>query len=410
MKMRVKRDQVVILTAGVVTLLLLGLLYVWSIFVVPLEYEFGWNRAQTSLTYTISMICFTLGMMAAGWFGKKRVLRKANFLGICLVGIGFAVVSQTSSLMMFYLFYGVFAGFGIGLCYNAWLSTVLSHFPGRTGIASGCLLLGFGVGGIALGPVVYAMIYSQFGWRNTFLAIGAFIFLEGLLAMRFLRAPAVEPSVIPAEPSVSSPLMPNLTTSATVREPSFWLFGVWKMILFCVGVAIIGQTAPIMLDMGATPGMAAAAVALISAGSSISRVVTGMFYDRFGYRVTMLLLSLIFMACCLIYWFGYPTAMVVSVNTAMFLMGVASGGTVILTATFISDIYGPENFSANFGISNILNVPAILILSSAIAAMRANTGVYTPFFTIMLILGVISCILMIAIDRAVKRMTRRGLT
>jgi OFA family oxalate/formate antiporter-like MFS transporter len=46
---------------GVVTLLLLGLIYAWSVFVGPLEEEFGWTRSETSLTFSISLAAFCLG-------------------------------------------------------------------------------------------------------------------------------------------------------------------------------------------------------------------------------------------------------------------------------------------------------------------------------------------------------------
>ena len=400
------KEQITILVVGVLTLLLLGLLYVWSIFVVPLEYEFGWSRAQTSLTYTISMVCFTIGLVSAGYIGRKKSLRFANLLGVFLVGIGFIGVSQTNSLMLFYILYGVFAGFGIGLCYNAWLSTVLSHFPGRTGIASGWLLLGFGVGGIAFGPIVHAMIFSPFGWRNTFLALGIFIFLEGLVAMRFLkprRATAEESQ--PGQAQKKEGL--TLTFSQTMREPGFWVFSVWKTILFCTGVAIVGQTAPIMLDMGANLAVATLAVALISAGNSIGRVATGMFFDRFGYRKTMILATLVFFGCSMVYWLGYPLGLIVPVSVAMFLFGISYGGTVIVTASFINSVYGQSHFSSNFAISNITNVPAIFIFSTAISLIRDDTGFYTGYFALMVVLGILSMILTLWTDSAVKKMHKR---
>src|SRR4029077_5237549 len=37
-----------------------GSLYAWSVFVPPLEREFGWTRAETSWVYTIAIVCFAL--------------------------------------------------------------------------------------------------------------------------------------------------------------------------------------------------------------------------------------------------------------------------------------------------------------------------------------------------------------
>ena len=35
--------------------LALGTLYAWSVFVAPLERQFGWTRAQTSMVFTIAV-------------------------------------------------------------------------------------------------------------------------------------------------------------------------------------------------------------------------------------------------------------------------------------------------------------------------------------------------------------------
>ena len=46
--------------------LALGTLYAWSVFVAPLESEFGWKRADTSMVFTIAVIVFALSFVVAG--------------------------------------------------------------------------------------------------------------------------------------------------------------------------------------------------------------------------------------------------------------------------------------------------------------------------------------------------------
>ena len=46
---------------GFILLIFLGVSYAWSIFVQPLEEEFGWLRSQTSIAFTISMVFFCVG-------------------------------------------------------------------------------------------------------------------------------------------------------------------------------------------------------------------------------------------------------------------------------------------------------------------------------------------------------------
>ena len=46
------------IAGGILMNLALGSLYAWSVFVLPLEKEFGWTRAQTSWVFTIAIVCF----------------------------------------------------------------------------------------------------------------------------------------------------------------------------------------------------------------------------------------------------------------------------------------------------------------------------------------------------------------
>ena len=46
--------------------LALGTLYAWSVFVAPLEKQFGWKRADTSMVFTIAAAMVALGFVVAG--------------------------------------------------------------------------------------------------------------------------------------------------------------------------------------------------------------------------------------------------------------------------------------------------------------------------------------------------------
>src|ERR1035441_5992714 len=49
----------------------LGTLYAWSVFVAPLEKEFGWKRAQTSNVFTWAVVSFALTFIVAGRLQDK---------------------------------------------------------------------------------------------------------------------------------------------------------------------------------------------------------------------------------------------------------------------------------------------------------------------------------------------------
>ncbi len=156
---------------GIVLFLFLGLLYAWSLFIVPLEKEFGWTRTQTSLIFTISIIFFCLGGIAGGFITGRKSPGFTILISAVLLLCGFAASSQIKSLTAIYITYGVISGFGIGLSYNAVISTVTRWFPEKPGVISGFLLMGFGLGGMLLGSTANSLI-KAIGWRETFLLLG----------------------------------------------------------------------------------------------------------------------------------------------------------------------------------------------------------------------------------------------
>ena len=92
---------------GFILLIFLGMIYAWSIFIRPLEAEFGWLRSQTSLIFTISMIGFCVGNLAAGQITPKTSPRVSILIAAVVIGIGFIASSFTSSLPWIYISYGV---------------------------------------------------------------------------------------------------------------------------------------------------------------------------------------------------------------------------------------------------------------------------------------------------------------
>ena len=108
LKERRMRLKVFTIIISLCTLIFLGLIYGWSIFVVPLENEFGWSRSETSLTFTISIMAMCLSILTGVMFnGKKDKPLISMIISASLIAAGFILTSQADSLMGFYICYGV---------------------------------------------------------------------------------------------------------------------------------------------------------------------------------------------------------------------------------------------------------------------------------------------------------------
>ena len=85
--------------AGTIILLFAGLIYVWSLYKVPLNTTFpDWTPSQLSLVFTVSIICFCLGGFIGGKLSKKISHRTLIFLSAAFLFAGYMVSSSISGM------------------------------------------------------------------------------------------------------------------------------------------------------------------------------------------------------------------------------------------------------------------------------------------------------------------------
>ena len=68
----IRKNRYAILVCGILTMLMFGTIYAWSIFIPPLEAEFGWTRSQTSLVFSVAMIGLSLWIVGEGVTAMKK--------------------------------------------------------------------------------------------------------------------------------------------------------------------------------------------------------------------------------------------------------------------------------------------------------------------------------------------------
>ena len=92
--------------------LALGSLYAWSVFVAPLEKEFGWKRADTSAVYTWAIVVFALSFVVAGRLQDKLGPFRVSLAGSILLSAGFLLCAWTTSLAYLIVCFGILVGIG----------------------------------------------------------------------------------------------------------------------------------------------------------------------------------------------------------------------------------------------------------------------------------------------------------
>ena len=333
---------------GILMNLALGSLYAWSVFVLPLEKEFGWTRAQTSWVFTIAIVFFAMSFIVAGRIQDLKGPRLCAAIGGVLVSAGFILASVTSSLIGLYLSFGVVVGLGNGFGYATPTPVGSKWFPDKRGLVIGLMVGGYGAGSAILGPLATQMVASM-GWRPTFRLLGALFFVMTMTGTALLKNPP--PGYRPPNWHASAATAlagRDCTTREMMATPMF--YGLW--LAFCLGTTAglmtISQLVPFARNAGMSATVATFAITVGAFGNAGGRILSGWMSDSLG-RVrtlqTMILISAVAM----------PVLFLVRQQLLPFYALVAVvywcyGTQLSVFASTTADFYGTKNLGTNYGV------------------------------------------------------------
>src|SRR6266702_2832203 len=166
---------------GLLMNLALGSLYAWSVFVAPLEKEFGWKRADTSWVFTWAVVVFAISFILAGRLQDKLGPFKISIVGCILLTVGFLLSAKTTSLGYLIFTFGILVGIGNGFGYATPIPVMAKWFPDRRGLAVGLAVAGYGGGSAIFGPLALNWLIPTYGWRATFQILGVIFFVMTMI-------------------------------------------------------------------------------------------------------------------------------------------------------------------------------------------------------------------------------------
>ena len=392
--MNVKRYDIkpyIQLFFGFIGLLLLGLAYAWSLFVGPLEAEFGWTRSQTSLTFSISMICFCLG----GTLGSVIKIRWSEKVTFLLCGIfflvGFVMCSRTDSLLGLYIGYGVLCGLATGMSYNNIISSVNSWFPDKTGVISGIMMMGYGFGSFLLGFTI-TRLHSMVGWRSTYFIFGI-IFCCLLLAMFII----IKSDQMKEEAATTADTEQSISPGQMLRMPTFYKYYFWGTIISIIGLSLIGHASLAAATFDVPETMIVFTTGCLSVANGIYRIISGIVYDRYGRKINMLSGTWIMIVGCAILYAGLYTKIYALLFLSYLLIGSSYGNACIANSAFVKEYFGAKFYGVNFSIVVTTGIPASLLGPYIIGIIQTYTNSYLSAFLIFIPFLVLAYILQMLI-------------
>jgi MFS transporter, OFA family, oxalate/formate antiporter len=335
---------------GVMMNMALGTFYAISVFMLPLEQEFGWTRAQTSWVTTIGIVMIASWYVIAGYIHDRRGPQFVAAIGGLLFSAGLLLASFTQSLIMFYVTAGVIAGTGSGFGYVVPTSVGSKWFPDKRGLIVGLMVGGYGAGSGVFGPIAVSLI-ERVGWRSTFQIFSALFFAMTMTATSLLRNPPAgyrPAGWSPAHSSAASRAGADVAASEMIRTRTFKALWVAYCLGTTAGTMVISQLVPFARSAGHSAAVAAFALTIGAIGNTSGRVLSGWMSDHVGRLNTLRIMLLVSIA-------AMPALFTLRESLPFFYILLALvyycyGTQLSVYASTSADFYGTKNVGFNYGL------------------------------------------------------------
>lgn len=307
-----------------------------------IELEFGSNRSQASVPYSMIMLGWAAGAIAMGRLYDSFGIQLPVLIGAVGFGAGFVLSSYATSMWMFAACHGLLIGLlGNSSLFAPLLTDISAWFDRRRGIAIAMVASGQYVAGALWPPIINSAI-DNVGWRATYFGIGVFCVIT-MVPLSFMLRRRLN--------------IANVSNGGPVDEAAFSL-GMSRnkvQVLLCaagVGCCIAMAMPQVHLvsmcvGLGFGPARGAEMLALMLGCGVVSRLGFGLIMDRLGGLQTLLIASSL--QCVALFLF-LPFRGLVSMYIVSALFGLFHGGLVPCYAMIVREYFKPSEMGTRMGL------------------------------------------------------------
>jgi len=255
----------------------------------------------------------------------------------------------------------VLGGCGLGIGYITPVSTLISWFPDRRGMATGMAIMGFGGGALVASPLSVLLMKlfaspTSTGVAETWVVLGiVYLICMSLGAFGYrLPAPGWKPAGwVPGAAKASALITQHdVTPGRAIATPQFWFL--WVVLCFNVtaGIGVLGQASAMIQEVfkgTINAGAAAGFVGLLSLFNMGGRFFWASLSDRIGRKATY---ACFFVLGPILYGLvplaGELGSVVLFVSCFCIILTMYGGGFATIPA-YLADIFGAKYVSAVHG-------------------------------------------------------------
>jgi predicted MFS family arabinose efflux permease len=383
-----------------------------SVLMVPLQHEFGWNRAAISVAVSINLVLFGLSGPFAAALMQRFGIKQVMVVALLLVAGGVGLTTLMHATWQLDLLWGVVVGIATGAMASVLAATVANRwFVKGRGLVMGLLSASTATGQIGFLPFL-AFLTSVSGWRAAALAVAAVALLLVPIVAVVMRNRPEDVDLRPYGASVADTPPPPRGNPIRVslnglrlgtRSGSFWLLAGSFFVCGASTNGLIGtHLIPAAMDHGISEVTAASLLALVGFFDIIGTIFSGWLTDRWNSRGLLCW----YYALRGLSLFVLPFALrSLGVSLIIFIVfyGLDWVATVPPTAALAVQIFGPETGSVVYGWIFAAHQFGAAFAAYGAGAIRTWMGDYLTAVVIAGVLCLIAAALVISIPSAKGR-------
>ena len=325
--------------------------YIVGSFLIPMTEEFGWTRAEFSLSRSIGQVVlactgFLIGSYIDRYGGRRFIIAGAFILSAATYSLG-----NITTLSQWLLLNGLMLTAGAALIGNLVVNVTLGKwFVERRGRAVAIAGMGISLSGIIL-PVLSTWMVDEFGWRASWKLLGITAGLLTLPTAFIMRRTPEDHGLYPdgkSEEEMSrghgaaakADFENSMTRAQAMRTSSFY-FLVLAFGLFQISITVmLIQTIPLMTDAGYSRLIASTMISLASVPAFLSKPLWGILIDRYSPRKLAAVGAAVTGSAVMLIVFSVANDLDLLVYVGFLSMGIGWGGLLPLQEVIWATFFG----------------------------------------------------------------------
>lgn len=321
----------------------------------------GIKRSLFSINDSCRYIASALVNLFFGTLIAKVGLRMMTAIGFISTAGAMLTYAYAETVPVFCIG-GVLLGIGLAFTTTSMTGSIVRRwFKKDIGKYTGIVFAANGVGAALASQIASPLINqvgNPFGYRQSYLVVVAIVVVTGIIVVSLLREqPKEDPGVAPMKKGARRGVIWYGIDFATARKKHYFYLA--AAVVLVTGICLQGINSVYMAhlgDIGMRPEFTASLVSVFSLTLTVSKLLVGWMYDRFGLRAVMVVCPIAaVIAFVLLALLSATTVGMVMAMAFALLYALSLPLETMVVPLIVNDLFGTVSYDKMLGIFTALN-------------------------------------------------------